>query len=186
MKYISVQKNIAIFCGSKKGKKLHYKNEIIDTLKLLSTQNYKFIYGGGKIGLMGVAFKEINKCKGYITGIIPKILNKKNIRQNNKKNLIVVNSMYERKELMIKKADLFLIFPGGYGTLDELFEVLTMNQLKIINKPIVIFNIEKYWDPLKFLIQNMYQQGFISKEDLKHVHWANSPKNVRTKIKKLI
>ena len=82
---------------------------------------------------MGVIYKYINKINGKITGIIPESLNTSKISQSNKKNLIVVKSLQKRKSLMIKKADMFLILPGGLGTLDELFEVMTLNQLNIYN-----------------------------------------------------
>ena len=134
---------------------------------------------------MGVVYETIQKNKGKIIGIIPQLLNKKSIRQENTKNLIIVKNMSIRKKLIIEKSDIIIIFPGGYGTLDELFEVLTINQLKIATIPIIILNINNYWNPLKILIRNAQKEGFISKIDLSYIHWINDSKNILDTIKKL-
>ena len=186
MKNIKNKKYIAIFCGSKIGKKNIYKKETEEAIKLLNNRQYSFIYGGGNIGLMGIVFETIKNYKGKITGIIPTILNKKHIRQKDKKNLLIVNSMSQRKNLLIKKSDFIIIFPGGYGTLDELFEVLTLNQLKITNKPVFILNTNNYWSPLRNLLLNAYKEGFILKKDYNYIKWANNPKDLLNKIKNII
>ena len=177
---------IAIFCGSKTGNKNIYKEEVKETIKLLNDNNFTFIYGGGSIGLMGVVFDTIKSFNGKITGIIPKILNKKHIRQKDTKTLHVVSSMSARKNQIIKKSDVIVIFPGGYGTLDEFFEILTMNQLKVVNKPIIILNTKKYWDPLKKVLLNAYKEGFIVEKDFRYINWANDPIDLLHKIKKII
>ena len=101
---------------------------------MLSDNGFNIIYGGGKIGLMGIIYKIYTQLNSKIIGIIPKFLNKPEIRQQNIKTLQVVNSLHQRKNLMIKKADIFIILPGGFGTLDELFEILTLNQLNLLIK----------------------------------------------------
>ncbi len=186
MTNIKSKKNIGIFCGSKLGKKKIYKKETEIIINSLAKDGYNFIYGGGKIGLMGTIYETVKKHKGNIIGIIPEPLNIKSIRQNDTKNLIIVNTMSKRKNLLINKSDILLILPGAYGTLDELFEILTLNQLKINNKPIIILNIYRYWNPLKKLLYNMSEEGFLSKKDLNNIKWVNKPKNLLKEVKKLI
>ncbi len=86
---------------------------------------------------------------------------------------------------MIKKADIFLILPGGFGTLDELFEVLTLNQLNIYNKPVLIFNISNYWKNLKLLLKDMNKEGFLYKNDLKKIIWVNNSEELLRTLKKI-
>ena len=178
MKKKKQNKTIAIFCGSKLGKNTIYKNEVSAMASLLSKNGFKIIYGGGKIGLMGVIYKIYSNFNSSIIGIIPKFLNKPKIRQQNKKNLKVVNSLHQRKVLMIKNADIFIILPGGFGTLDELFEILTLNQLNLYNKPVIIFNISNYWKNLKLLIKTMQKEGFLYKQDIDNIIWVNNNKNL--------
>ena len=110
MKKIKKNKTIAIFCGSKIGKRDIYVKEVTTMATLLSNNGFKIIYGGGKIGLMGVLYKIYTNLNAKIFGIIPNFLNKPEIRQKNLKTLQVVNSLHQRKILMIKKADFFIIF----------------------------------------------------------------------------
>ena len=178
MKKNNHNKTIAIFCGSKLGKNNIYKKEVSNITKLISKYKFSIIYGGGKIGLMGIVYKTYTKFNSKIIGIIPKFLNKPEIRQENIKTLQVVNSLHHRKILMVKNADIFLILPGGFGTLDELFEILTLNQLKIYNKPVIVFNISNYWKNLKLLIKTMHKEEFLYKQDIKNIIWVNNIKNL--------
>jgi len=185
MKKIKTTKIITIFCGSKTGNNPLYKNEVIKIASILTSNGFSIIYGGGKIGLMGIIYNIIEKFNGKITGIIPEFLNTSKIVQNDKKNLVVVQSLEKRKLLMIKKADIFLILPGGFGTLDELFEVLTLNQLNIYNKPVLIFNISNYWKNLKLLLKDMNKEGFLNKNDLKKIIWVNNSEELLRTLKKI-
>ena len=186
MKNIKSKIYIGIFCGSKLGQKKIYKKETEIIISILAREGYNFIYGGGKIGLMGTIYETVNKYKVNIIGIIPESLNIKNIRQKNSKNLLVVRTMSKRKNLLINKSDILLILPGAFGTLDELFEILTLNQLKIKNKPVIIINIQRYWNPLKKLLNNMCEEGFLSKNDLHNIKWVSKSNNVLKEVKKLI
>ena len=171
-------KTIAIFCGSKLGASAIYEKEVSTMANLLSNNGFNIIYGGGRIGLMGVLYKIYTKLNTKIVGIIPSFLNKPEIRQKNLKTLQVVSSLHQRKILMIKKADIFIILPGGFGTLDELFEILTLNQLSLYNKPVIIFNISNYWKNLKLLIKTMQKEGFLCKQDIDDIIWINNNKNL--------
>ncbi len=185
MKKVNKNKTIAVFCGSKLGKNTIYKKEVSEITTILSKNKFNIIYGGGVIGLMGILYKVYSKLNSKITGIIPKFLNKPGIRQKNIKTLEVVNSLHHRKILMIKKADVFLILPGGFGTLDELFEILTLNQLKIYNKPVIIFNISNYWKNLKLLIKTMQKEGFLYKQDINAIIWVNNIKSLEKILNEL-
>ena len=185
MKKMKTTKTITIFCGSKTGNNPIYKKEAAKIASLLSYNGYPVIYGGGKIGLMGIIYKFIGKFNGKVIGIIPEFLNTSKIRQNNNKNLVVVKSLHKRKLLMIKKADIFLILPGGFGTLDELFEILTLNQLNIYNKPVFIFNISNYWKNLKLLLKNMNKEGFLDIDDIKNILWVDDSEELLKEIKKV-
>ena len=185
MKKVKKNKNIAIFCGSKIGNNNIYKKEISIMATMLSNNGYNIIYGGGKIGLMGVVYKIYTKLNSKIIGIIPKFLNKPEIRQQNTKTLQVVNSLHQRKILMIKKADIFIILPGGLGTLDELFEILTLNQLNLYNKKVIIFNISNYWKNLKLLIKTMHKEGFLYEQDINNIIWVNNNNHLDKILNKL-
>tara|TARA_Y100001960_G_C14500515_1_gene741339 strand:+ start:42 stop:602 length:561 start_codon:yes stop_codon:yes gene_type:complete len=185
MKKVKKNKNIAIFCGSKLGNNTIYKKEISVMTTMLSDNGFNIIYGGGKIGLMGIIYKIYTKLNSKIIGIIPKFLNKPEIRQQNTKTLQVVNSLHQRKILMIKKADFFIILPGGFGTLDELFEILTLNQLNLFNKKVIIFNISNYWKNLKLLIKTMHKQGFLYRQDINNIIWVNNNNHLKKILNKL-
>ena len=174
MRMVKKNKNIAIFCGSKFGNNTIYKKEISIMTTMLSDSGFNIIYGGGKIGLMGVINKIYTKLNSNIIGIIPKFLNKPEIRQKNLETLKVVNTLHQRKILMIKKADIFIILPGGFGTLDELFEILTLNQLNLCDKKVIIFNISNYWKNLKLLIKTMHKEGFLYGQDINNIIWVNN------------
>ena len=186
MKTFNFKKNIGIFCGSKFGKNDIYKKETETIIKILIKHEFTIIYGGGKIGLMGIIYRTAIKFNGKIIGIIPKSLNLKHIRQNDTKNLLVEETISKRKNLMIQKSDILLILPGAYGTLDELFDVLTSNQLKITKKPIIIINITDYWQPLKNLLNRISKEGFLSQKDLNNIHWINKPEELINEIKTFI
>ena len=185
MKKVKKNKNIAIFCGSKLGNNTIYKKEISLMTIMLADNGFNIIYGGGKIGLMGIIYKIYTKLNCKIIGIIPKFLNKPEIRQNNLETLQVVNTLHQRKILMIKKADIFIILPGGFGTLDELFEILTLNQLNLCDKKVIIFNISNYWKNLKLLIKTMHKEGFLYKQDIDNIIWINNNKKLLTILNSL-
>ena len=163
MKKVKKNKNIAIFCGSKLGNNIIYKKEI------LAKNGYDIVVTG-----KSVINKIYTKLNSNIIGIIPKFLNKPEIRQKNLETLKVVNTLHQRKILMIKKADIFIILPGGFGTLDELFEILTLNQLNLCDKKVIIFNISNYWKNLKLLIKTMHKEGFLYGQDINNIIWVNN------------
>tara|TARA_B100000902_G_scaffold18278_1_gene21891 strand:- start:895 stop:1428 length:534 start_codon:yes stop_codon:yes gene_type:complete len=153
-------KSIAVYCGSSNKVSKKYRDEAIKVGEYLAQNNFKIVYGGGNMGLMGdIANSAIDKG-GDVFGIITEHLidiEKKNESLN---NLKVVTSMHERKIEMYNRADMFLIFPGGIGTLEEFFEVYSWKQLGLHSKAIIIYNYDDYWNELIMLIDNLINQNF--------------------------
>ena len=165
---------VAIFCGSQKGNKNIYNSQSRKIAEILCKNSHPIVYGGGRTGLMGTISNTIKKSKGKITGIFPNFLNIQKLAQEGLYKFYIVKTLSNRKKIMISRSDAFLILPGGFGTLDELLEVLTLKQLGLSNKPIIIFNIYGFWDPLKKFFLFMKKEGFVNHKDIKHVFWANS------------
>ena len=166
-------KSIAVYCGSSNKVDTKYREEAKKVGKFLAKNKIKLVYGGGNMGLMGdIANSALDKG-GEVFGVITEHLidiEKKNESLNNIK---VVSSMHERKIEMYNKADMFLIFPGGVGTLEEFFEVYSWKQLAIHNKPIIIYNFDNFWKDLILLINNLIAKDFAGekmKEEYKVVN----------------
>ena len=123
---------------------------------------------------MGTLSKTVKKFNGSVVSVIPKKFSNKNIIDNKIDKIIVTKSLSSRKKYMIKKADFFVVLPGGMGTLDEVFEVLALNGLNFINKPIIFLNINGYWLHLKRLISNTNKFGFLYKSSNYHISFINS------------
>lgn len=151
---------LCVFCGSSaRGREVH-RQAATNLGKLFAAKNIRLVYGGGRVGLMGIIADATMQAGGDVTGIIPGHLEKSEVGHEGISELIVVDSMHLRKELMFQKSDGFVILPGGFGTLDELFEILTWKQLHLHDKPVIIVNIENYWDPLKDLINHSISEGY--------------------------
>ncbi len=124
-------------------------------------RGHGLVYGGGRVGLMGVLALAVLRCKGQVVGIIPESLAGEEIALQEATELIVVETMHQRKALMASKADCFVAMPGGFGTCDELFEILTWSQLGIHVKPIALFNVNRFFDPLLEWLDRMVSDGFL-------------------------
>lgn len=157
-------KRICVFCGSSVGSNGIYKETAIKLGTLLVKHNIQLVYGAGNIGLMGVLADTILNLNGKVTGIIPKLLVEKEVVHADLTELIIVDSMHQRKALMTELSDGFIVLPGGFGTLDEMFEVLTWKQLNIIQKPLGLLNINGYFDNLILFLENAVSEKFIRPE----------------------
>jgi|SRR5574343_589100 len=154
-------KNIAVFCGSKSGNDPRFLEETMILGKLMAENGIRLIYGGGNKGLMGAVADAVMEGNGEVTGIIPEVLLEWEHEHKGITDLRVVGDMHIRKKMLYELCDAAIILPGGNGTLDELFEMLTWNTLKIHNKKIVLMNINGYYNHLIAHIDTMYQQGFL-------------------------
>lgn len=153
---------IAFYCGSANGHNLTYKSAIFEIVEQLAVRNISVVYGGGNIGLMGVLGDAATAHGLHITGIIPRSLIDREIAHPGLTELEVVDTMAQRKTRMEQLADTYIALPGGVGTLEELSEVLTLQQLGEITGPIVLYNIDGFWTPFVYTLQHMCDAGFIN------------------------
>ena len=154
-------KSFAIFCGSKEGSNQIYKQHATELGKLLAEKNLSLIYGGGKNGLMGAAADSAMDNGGQVRGVIPQVLIDWEHQHQNISELVVVDDMHVRKRKMYELCDAAIILPGGFGTLDELFEMLTWNQLSIHDKKIFILNSAGFYEHLLAHLQKLSNEGFL-------------------------
>ncbi len=153
-------KSICIFCGSQYGNRDRYRSDATRLGELCAVAGLDIIYGGGHVGLMGAVADAAMKAGGRVIGFIPEHLLAREVGHEGISELIVTKKMSDRKDQMIERSDAFAILPGGLGTLDELFEVLTLHQLGYHQKPAILINSGGYWDPLLALIQRTVDGGF--------------------------
>jgi len=156
---------ICIFCGANSSLDPRVDEEVKFLMNFFADHGVELIYGGAGIGIMGSLATELIIKNGKVTGVIPQQLMKKEIAHGGLTRLHVVKDMHERKKMMYDLSDAFLIFPGGFGTLDELFEILTWKQLGIHNKPIGIFNIGNYYDHLLKFLDHSVEKGLVRPQD---------------------
>ena len=154
-------KSVTVFCGSSFGSEDIYRREAEHLGQLLAEQNIKLIYGGAKVGLMGVIAGAALEAGGKVVGVLPQFLRSKEIAHEGLTELILVDSMHERKNRMHELSDGVIALPGGFGTLEELFEMLTWAQLGLHKNPIGLLNVNGYYDALIDLIHHMVDKGFL-------------------------
>ncbi|MBN9580897.1 MAG: TIGR00730 family Rossman fold protein [Afipia sp.] len=154
-------KNVCVYCGSGPGTNPEFVKAATAFGKTLAENGVGLVYGGGSIGLMGAVATGALDHGGKVTGIIPTFLTKREHALQRAQELVVTKDMHERKQLMFERSDAFVAFPGGVGTLEELVEQMTWSQLGRHSKPILLANIDGFWDPLLVLIDHMKQTAFI-------------------------
>ena len=153
--------SIAVFCGSKTGNNILFAAHATQLGYLLAEKNITLIYGGGNKGLMASVANGVLEKGGKVIGIIPLVLTEWEHQHEGITELIVVETMHVRKRMLYEKCDAAVVLPGGYGTLDELFEMLTWNQLSIHDKPIYILNTDGFYDALLAHINKMLEETFL-------------------------
>jgi len=153
--------NIAVFCGSSKGFNTIYANEAINVGNYFADNNICMVYGGGKIGMMGAIADTILNKNGKVIGVIPGLLKHEEVAHNKITKMIVTKKMSKRKVKISKLVDGYIILAGGFGTLDELFEALTLGQLGIENKPIGILNTNNFFNFTLKQLDVMVKEGFL-------------------------
>ena len=153
--------NICVYCGSGAGRTPAYVETARAFGRILAASHIGLVYGGGSLGLMGEIARSVLHHGGHVTGIIPGFLSEREHMLIEAQELIVVDDMHQRKQLMFTKSDAFVALPGGLGTLEEFVEQLTWSQLGRHAKPIVLVNVEGFWNPLLMLFDRMGGEGFI-------------------------
>jgi uncharacterized protein (TIGR00730 family) len=156
---------VCVFCGSNRGNDESFARMAADVARAIVRSGYGIVYGGGSIGLMGILADTALRAGGEVIGVIPRALAIAEVAHGALTELILVEGMHERKARMDEIADAFLALPGGFGTMDELFEVLSWRQLGIHGKPIGLLDHDGYYRPLIALLDGMVSSGFLSAEN---------------------
>jgi uncharacterized protein (TIGR00730 family) len=158
-------KGICVFAGSSVGARPEYRAAAEELGRALARRHVKVVFGGGQVGLMGVLADAVLAARGHVTGVIPEAMVAREIAHRGLSDLRIVSSMHERKAMMADLADAFVALPGGWGTLEEFFEVLTWAQLGLHQKPCVLLNIAGYFDGLLSFLEHSIDQQFVRREN---------------------
>jgi len=154
-------KSVVVYCGSGEGYDSTYRDIAYALGRLLAERSIRVVYGGAKVGLMGAVAEGALDAGGEVVGVIPHFLETKEIAHEGITQMIRVNTMHERKLKMHELSEAAITLPGGFGTMEEMFEMLTWAQLGLHQKPVGLLNINGYYDGLKVLVNNMVQEGFL-------------------------
>lgn len=154
-------RSVCVFCGSRFGRRQAYRDAAVETGRLLAERGITLIYGGSNAGLMGVTADACLTAGGKVIGVIPQSMVDREIAHAALTDLRIVNSMHQRKALMAELSDAFIAMPGGFGTFEELFEILTWRQIRIHEKALGLLNVEGYFDPLLALADHAVAEGFL-------------------------
>ncbi len=157
-------KRVCVFAGSSFGSQPKYRSAAEQLGRALAARDIELVYGGARVGLMGVVADAVLRAGGKVTGVIPKALVRREVAHDGLTDLRVVGSMHERKALMADLADAFIALPGGWGTIEEFFEILTWAQLGLHRKPCGLLNAQGYFDPLMTFVSHSIDQGFVREE----------------------
>ena len=175
-------KSIAVFCGSSSGNDPYIVKESYDLGVTMAKEDIALVYGAAKIGIMGRVAEAVLENNGKVVGVIPKFLRTKEIVNEDLTELIVTDNMHDRKIIMYEKSDGFIIIPGGFGTMDEFFEITTWGQLGLHTKPIGILNINGYYDALITQCKTMVERGFLKQENFEAVVIDNTIEGLLNKM----
>lgn len=175
-------KSIAVFCGSSSGIEPVFAQNAKELGDYLTNNQIKLIYGGGKVGLMGVLAESVLKNDGLAIGVIPKFLKEKEIAHTGLTELIITQNMHERKLKMHELSDGIVMLPGGFGTLEEFFEMVTWAQLGLHQKPIGILNTNGFYDDLLELFEKMILKGFLKEDNCQMIQVATHVEELLEKM----
>ena len=179
-------KNICVFAGSSLGNREIYSESAKLLAKEIVSNGYNIVFGGGSNGLMGILAESAIENEGYIIGVITERLDDIEVGHPGLNEMVVVDTMHERKKLMAEKSEAIICLPGGVGTWEEFFESLTWNQLGIQSKPIVILNIENYYATLKEFVNHAVNEGFLPNSTSKELLFIDSIEEAMDEIKNFV
>lgn len=177
-------KSICVFCGSNLGSSFLFSEQAIYLASLLKERNIRLIYGGGERGLMGLLAKSLYKAGGEVIAVTPKVFEEENSSMKYISENKIVDTMHDRKALMYELSDAFIAMPGGIGTLEELSEVFAWQSIGIFNKPLALFNIDGYFDPLIMFLDNMVDEEFLSQDARVKLIVQENAKTILNEIEK--
>ena len=184
MQKFQSMKKICIFCGSSMGFNPIYREKAVELGKVLANQQCELLYGAGSVGLMKVIADVMleNKCK--VIGVITQHLVDMDVCHDKIDELVVVETMAERKKVLEDMADGFIVMPGGIGTMDEFFEAYVLSQLRVFDKPVALFNVNGYYDGIIQFIDHIAKEGFMRKEHAENLIVSDNPKELLEKMEK--
>ena len=168
-------KTILVYCGSSKGHNPIYEAEAKALMQAFKKQNCKLIFGAGSVGIMGVLADEYIRLGGHVIGVIPSFMEPWEVKHTGIQECYVTETMHSRKQKMAELADGVIALPGGFGTLDELFEMLTWKQLDLHQMPISILNTNGYYDHLLAQLKHMVDEGFLKSPNLEALQVETNP-----------
>ena len=170
--------SIAVYCGARTGNNPIFAKNAYALGTLLARKNISLVYGGGNVGMMKMVADGCLDHEGNVIGVIPHKLKELELAHPRVETMYTTQSMQERKMMMAQLADAFIAMPGGFGTMEELFEVLTLTQLNYHNKPVGILNIEGYYDHLQNWVKQAHQKGFISANHCSLLKFESTPEAI--------
>ncbi len=169
---------ICVFCGSSMGNDIRYQEAAERLGEVLAQNECTLYYGGGNVGLMKIIADKMIERGKEVVGVMPGLILEMEIGHDGISKMIEVDSMSERKTILINESDAFIAMPGGFGTLDELFEIVVLNQLRITDKPVALYNTLNYYDSLINFIDHAVSQGFIRKEHRDNIIVSDNPETL--------
>ncbi len=169
---------IAVYCGSSKGNDPRFSEAAESLGRWICAAGCGMVYGGGNIGLMGIAADTVLAGGGRVIGVIPEFLIEAEKGHEGLHTLEVVESMSQRKNRMIELGDAYLAMPGGTGTLEEIAEVISLAKLGLHDKPCIFYDIDGFYDPIRDMLRVMVDKGFLKEEDLARIHFITSPEEL--------
>lgn len=180
------EKSVCVYCGSRSGAMPAYAGDARILGGLIAARRWRLVYGAGDVGLMGEVARAAQQAGGTTFGVIPRHLVDREVGKSDLTTYVVTETMHERKKVMIMNADAVVVLPGGAGSLDELFEVLTWRQLGLHEKPIVIQNTQGYWDRLRDLVDHTITQGFADASLAQYLTWAREPTDTMRELGRVL
>ena len=176
---------IALYCGSRTGNKPIYRDKAIELAQHIANQGLGIVYGGASIGLMGQVADTVLEHSGEVVGVIPEFMLDYEIAHNKLTELHIVETMHERKALMAERASAFIALPGGLGTFEEILEIATWGQLNQHQKPMIIYNVNRFYDALIAQLDHAVEEGFLPPQHRAKVIICDSLEQITNVIKNL-
>jgi uncharacterized protein (TIGR00730 family) len=181
----TTQSLIALYCGSRTGNKPSYRDTAIELAQHIATQGFGIVYGGASIGLMGQVADTVLEHGGEVVGVIPEFMLDYEIAHSELTELHIVKSMHERKALMAERASAFIALPGGLGTFEEILEIATWGQLNQHQKPMIIYNVNRFYDALIAQLDHAVDEGFLPPQHRAKLIICENPEQISNVIKNL-
>ena len=181
----TTQSLIALYCGSRTGNKPIYRDTAIELAQHIATQGFGIVYGGASIGLMGQVADTVLEHGGEVVGVIPEFMLDYEIAHSQLTELHIVKSMHERKALMAERASAFIALPGGVGTFEEILEIATWGQLNQHQKPMIIYNVNRFYDALIAQLDHAVDEGFLPPQHRAKLIICENPEQISNVIKNL-